>query len=429
MAQKAIFKMDTLRITQGYGYSVDGVSAYSYSHTTTYALDLGGADGGSDYLYAPFDCIVKRIYGSYNAIWFQSLNPVLCADGKTRTLMMMCLHMNNSDKNALGMYVGKVFKQGQRCYREGVAGNVTGAHIHMEIGEGPMTGTGWHATYVNGKEYWQINNKLIPSKVLFLSPDTKQVKALYKWTVATDAEETPAEPTVDFTALNGKVINVYTNNCEYFNTTDVNHPLGKLKIGSSYPCTAKSTGKVYGYEWVKFLMDGKTYYTALVNDGRVLVEDDESESQTGGTVSKGDKVYINGTVYASSTAKTGTTKRGYYYIYDGVKINGRYRITNAAANVGKTPVGTYVSGYVDATLLGETASGYAAGQRVFVSGTLFTSSKSSGGVYKAGNYYYIYDGQQENGRYRVTNLPSNVGKTPAGRYVSGWVAKSAMRKA
>lgn len=49
-------------------------------------------------------------------------------------------------------------------------------------------------------------------------------------------------------------------------------------------------------------------------------------------------------LYISSTAPTKSgTKTGTYYLYDGEKINGRYRITNSKANVGKA-----VTGWIDA---------------------------------------------------------------------------------
>lgn len=423
--QNAKFPMEILRVTQGYGFSVDGVSAYTFSHSKQYALDLGGRDGGKDWLYAPFDCVVKRIYGKYNAVWFQSTDKVMCADGVARILVMMCIHMNNSDKSALGLYTGKRLAQGDRCYREGVAGNATGNHVHMEIGEGPFTGTGWHAE----RSQWVINNKLIPSKVLFVGQDVVMTNPVYKWTI--EKKETPvAPPSGTFTAVSGKEIEIRANNVEYFNTTSVDAPLGKLPYGARYPMTAKSTGQINGLEWVKFQMDGKEYYTAIVSDNRFVIVDASSGSSTTPSAAKGTKFYLNGTLYASSTAKSGTTKKGYYYVYDGQKVNNRYRVTNSASNVGKTPAGTYVAGYVDASIFGEAeASGYAAGQKVFVSGTLFASSKTKSGTYKQGNYYWIYDGEVENGRMRVTNSATNVGKTPAGTYVSGWVALSAMRKA
>lgn len=62
---------------------------------------------------------------------------------------------------------------------------------------------------------------------------------------------------------------------------------------------------------------------------------------------KGAKITLtNATLYASATASTGAKKSGTYYIYDGQVTNGRMRITNSAANVGKTPVGSYVTGWV-----------------------------------------------------------------------------------
>lgn len=66
------------------------------------------------------------------------------------------------------------------------------------------------------------------------------------------------------------------------------------------------------------------------------------------TYKKGDVVKLNKTpLYANaSTTKASTTKSGDYYIYDGVKTNGRYRITNKAKNCGKTPMWMYVTGWV-----------------------------------------------------------------------------------
>ena len=49
-------------------------------------------------------------------------------------------------------------------------------------------------------------------------------------------------------------------------------------------------------------------------------------------------------LYVSSTAaKRSGLKTGTYYLYDGKKVNGRYRITNSLANVGKA-----VTGWIDA---------------------------------------------------------------------------------
>jgi hypothetical protein len=61
----------------------------------------------------------------------------------------------------------------------------------------------------------------------------------------------------------------------------------------------------------------------------------------------GDAVTLNkGKLYASSTSKTAFTRTGTFYLYDGVKVNGRYRVTNSAKKVGKKPLALNVSGWV-----------------------------------------------------------------------------------
>lgn len=64
---------------------------------------------------------------------------------------------------------------------------------------------------------------------------------------------------------------------------------------------------------------------------------------------KGQKVTLNKTaVYVSSDAKTAaTTKTGTFYIWSAAVIKSRIRITDKAANAGKSPAGTYVTGWVN----------------------------------------------------------------------------------
>lgn len=64
---------------------------------------------------------------------------------------------------------------------------------------------------------------------------------------------------------------------------------------------------------------------------------------------KGDAITLkNKPLYANATTKKSSgNKSGTYYIYDGEKINGRYRITNKPKNCGKKPVWLYVTGFVE----------------------------------------------------------------------------------
>lgn len=62
----------------------------------------------------------------------------------------------------------------------------------------------------------------------------------------------------------------------------------------------------------------------------------------------GDVVKLNkGKLYLSSTGKTAVTRTGTFYLYDGVKVKNRYRVTNKANRVGKKPLALYVSGWVE----------------------------------------------------------------------------------
>ena len=172
--QNCKFFMEYMRVTQGYGrYSNGGVDYTSYSHTGSYALDFGGRDTGKDWLFAPCDLVVKRVYGNYNAVWFETLTEVMCADKKARKLIIMLLHIDDADLQSLGITPGKVFRQGEKFYREGSAGAV-GNHVHMEVGMAPFTGTGWQKTALKdrrGAYVWKINSQLKPEDVFIVGKD------------------------------------------------------------------------------------------------------------------------------------------------------------------------------------------------------------------------------------------------------------------
>lgn len=148
------------------------------------------------------------------------------------------------------------------------------------------------------------------------------------------------------------------------------------------------------------------------------------------TIKAGQNVTLKNTVlYASATAKSGSTKSGTYYVYNTEVVNNRIRVTNSVNNVGKTPVGTYVSGWIDKSVITGTSSSTStstsslkAGQKVTLKSVeLYASATAPKCSSKKSGTYYIYSNETSNGRIRVTNSASNVGKTPAGTYVSGWV--------
>ena len=62
----------------------------------------------------------------------------------------------------------------------------------------------------------------------------------------------------------------------------------------------------------------------------------------------GDKVTLTkGKLYVASTGKLAVTRTGTFYVYDGKKINGRYRVTNRTDRVLKKPLLGNVSGWVE----------------------------------------------------------------------------------
>ena len=79
------------------------------------------------------------------------------------------------------------------------------------------------------------------------------------------------------------------------------------------------------------------------------VQKAEAEKKPAKTAPKaGDTVKLSkDKLYVSSKGKTAFTRTGTFYLYDGEKVNGRYRVTNKKGNVGKKPVGLYVSGWIE----------------------------------------------------------------------------------
>lgn len=93
----------------------------------------------------------------------------------------------------------------------------------------------------------------------------------------------------------------------------------------------------------------KAGYSVYDNKGKEVYTIKANAKTTTKSYSAGTKLSLkNIKVYVSATASTNTaTLTGTYYIYDSTVTNGRLRITNNKNNVGKTPAGNYVSGWVN----------------------------------------------------------------------------------
>lgn len=170
--EKATFYMEALRITQK--------ANSNFSHRGVNAIDVAGYDTKIESLKAPFTGVVKRIYKDCNAVWLESKDKVKYANGKEDYMTVMTLH----DNDVSNLYVGKVIKQGEVYYEEGTKGKTTGAHIHIAVGSGKFTGTGW---YENSNGEWCINNQMNIYDALYLPKNIKIIdNGGYNWKYIND---------------------------------------------------------------------------------------------------------------------------------------------------------------------------------------------------------------------------------------------------
>lgn len=165
--EKAILMMDYLNVIQ----KGDG----NFSHKGDLAIDIAGKDSNKDYLKAPFTGIIKRIYNNVNAVWLESIDKVIYADGTIDYMTVMTLH----DDDVSNLKVGDIIKQGEIYYNEGRKGYTTGNHIHLAVGRGKFTGNGW---YQNNYGNWCINNQIEVAQALFIPNNTKIINSGgYNW--------------------------------------------------------------------------------------------------------------------------------------------------------------------------------------------------------------------------------------------------------
>lgn len=156
--QNLVFPMKTISISQRF-------------HAKHKAWDMNGEDTGIDYWYAPCRVKVLAMFdinktGFYNTVLYgscdESGNPaeVMCADGVKRVLTFGCTHMNGLNK--FGLYVGKIYQSGEKCYCEGNTGSgSTGNHVHMDVAEG------WHYKRIKYDGQWLLPDLVTVDNLFF----------------------------------------------------------------------------------------------------------------------------------------------------------------------------------------------------------------------------------------------------------------------
>ena len=210
--EKAVLMMDYLNVTQ--------TGENDHSHKGDKAIDLAGQNTGIDPLKAPFTGTIKKVYSENNAVWLESNEKVLYADGTKDYMTVLTLH----DNDVSNLKVGDVINQGTIYYNEGTKGDTTGNHIHLAIGKGKFTGSGW---YKNQYGYWCINNQMDVYKGLFLFDTVKVINdGGYKW-IKTNTLTEEIDDYIIYTVVKGDTL---WNIARRYNTTvDELVKLNKIK--------------------------------------------------------------------------------------------------------------------------------------------------------------------------------------------------------
>lgn len=171
MADYLTYPFKTMGISQGYNGSYSHAK-YSKGKPADYPIDEAGADTGKDWMYAPVDLKVMKIYGrgvarQPNTVWLQTTKKVITPIG-FHYVCGRATHMSDSDLK--GLKVGHVFRAGSKMFREGVNGNASGNHIHMTWGTGKFKGSGWGKNNKGAFVLTTTGSNRKPEKIFFVDP-------------------------------------------------------------------------------------------------------------------------------------------------------------------------------------------------------------------------------------------------------------------
>ena len=151
--EKPLYPSKNMRITQGYEEG---------THKNSYAIDDAGQDSSISNIYAPFTGIIKKVYtNDANEVWLESIEPVEYPDGTIDYMTIMFAH----DNDVSDLFVGKKINKDEIFYQEGIKGNATGNHCHIECAKGKYISPGW---YKNNNGYYSIINGKKPEECLWI---------------------------------------------------------------------------------------------------------------------------------------------------------------------------------------------------------------------------------------------------------------------
>ena len=162
----------------------------------------------------------------------------------------------------------------------------------------------------------------------------------------------PATSTKTYYGKNGDKLTL--ENVNFYASSSAKTPAGKPRTGVFYIWYNEVVNGRIRITTQKDYVGVDNKVTAWINISQIKAPATTTKPATtpakpaAKTYKVGDAVTLkNGKLYLASTGKTALTKSKTYYIYDGKKINGRYRVTNNKKNCNKKPLALYVSGWVE----------------------------------------------------------------------------------
>ena len=108
----------------------------TFSHSNLNAYDLTGRDTGADDYIATYPYEIIGVHRFNYSTGKGFANTVHFYDKENNITVVMT---HKTDLPTTTYYVGKVFSVGDVMYREGIAGKVSGNHIHLEIARGKQS--------------------------------------------------------------------------------------------------------------------------------------------------------------------------------------------------------------------------------------------------------------------------------------------------
>lgn len=87
---------------------------------------------------------------------------------------------------------------------------------------------------------------------------------------------------------------------------------------------------------------GVAYAPEVKDEPKSEISAEKSVPKAGDTVE-----LVKGNLYTSARGSVAVTRTGTFYLYDGIAVDGRYRVTNRRDRVGKAPLWLNVSGWVN----------------------------------------------------------------------------------